>query len=56
MSQNKPKKTRLDLAVFERGHTESREKARALYLAGQKNWPDELDFRSGEIRLKKKKG
>ena len=34
----------------------NREKARALYLAGQKNWPDELDFRSGEIRLKKKKG
>ena len=34
MSQNKPKKTRLDLAVFERGHTESREKARALIMAG----------------------
>lgn len=34
----------------------NREKAKALYLAGQKNWPDELDFRSGEIRLKKKKG
>ena len=36
--------------------TGNREKAKALYLAGQKNWPDELDFRSGEIRLKKKKG
>ena len=34
MSQNKPKKTRLDLAVFERGHTESREKAKALIMAG----------------------
>ena len=34
----------------------NRDKAKALYLAGQKNWPDELDFRSGEIRLKKKKG
>ncbi|MBQ7231093.1 MAG: tetratricopeptide repeat protein [Oscillospiraceae bacterium] len=34
----------------------NRAKARELYLAGQKNWPDELDFRSGEIRLKKKKG
>ena len=34
----------------------NRAKAKALYLAGQKNWPDELDFRSGEIRLKKKKG
>ena len=34
----------------------NRAKAKDLYLAGQKNWPDELDFRSGEIRLKKKKG
>ena len=34
----------------------NRDKARALYLAGQKNWPDELDFRTGEIRLKKKRG
>ncbi len=34
MSTNKPKKTRLDLAVFERGHTESREKAKALIMAG----------------------
>lgn len=34
----------------------NRTKAKELYLAGQKNWPDELDFRSGEIRLKKKKG
>ena len=34
----------------------NRAKAKELYLAGQKNWPDELDFRSGEIRLKKKKG
>lgn len=34
----------------------NRARAKELYLAGQKNWPDELDFRSGEIRLKKKKG
>ncbi|MBQ8237647.1 MAG: tetratricopeptide repeat protein [Oscillospiraceae bacterium] len=29
-------------------------KAAALYRAGRKNWPDELDFASGEARLKKK--
>ena len=34
----------------------NRDKARELYLAGRKNWPDELDFHSGEIRLKKKRG
>ncbi len=34
MSAPKPNKTRLDLAVFERGHTESREKAKALIMAG----------------------
>lgn len=34
MSEKKPKKTRLDLAVLERGHTESREKAKALIMAG----------------------
>ena len=34
MSEKKPTKTRLDLAVFERGHTESREKAKALIMAG----------------------
>lgn len=34
MSEKKPAKTRLDLAVFERGHTESREKAKALIMAG----------------------
>mgnify|MGYP003292550840 CR=1 FL=1 len=34
----------------------NREKAKELFLSGQKNWPDELDFRTGEIRLKKKKG
>lgn len=34
----------------------NREKAKELFLLGQKNWPDELDFRTGEIRLKKKKG
>ena len=34
MSTNKPKKQRLDLAVLERGHTESREKAKALIMAG----------------------
>ena len=33
----------------------NREKARALYLAGQKNWPDELDFHAGLTRLKKNK-
>ena len=48
-----------DADIFE-GYIEeiagNREKAKELYLAGQKNWPDELDFRSGEIRLKKKKG
>lgn len=48
-----------DADIFE-GYIEeiagNRAKAKALYLAGQKNWPDELDFRSGEIRLKKKKG
>lgn len=31
-------------------------KARELHLKGQKRWPDELDFVSGENRLKKKKG
>lgn len=30
--------------------------AKELYLKGQKTWPDELDFVSGENRLKKKKG
>lgn len=48
-----------DADIFE-GYIEeiagNRAKAKELYLAGQKNWPDELDFRSGEIRLKKKKG
>lgn len=34
MSNQKPKKQRLDLAVLERGHTESREKAKALIMAG----------------------
>lgn len=29
-------------------------KARACYAAGRRNWPDELDFDSGEVRLKKK--
>ena len=28
--------------------------ARNLYQAGRQNWPDELDFVSGELRLKKK--
>lgn len=32
------------------------QKALQLHQAGQKNWPDELDFVSGEVRLKKKKG
>ena len=31
-------------------------RAKELYQKGQKNWPDELDFVSGENRLKKKKG
>lgn len=31
-------------------------RARELYRKGQKDWPDELDFVSGENRLKKKKG
>ena len=30
------------------------EKAQKLYSAGRANWPDDLDFASGEIRLKKK--
>jgi tetratricopeptide (TPR) repeat protein len=30
--------------------------AKKLYTAGRANWPDDLDFAAGEIRLKKKKG
>ena len=30
------------------------EKAQKLYSAGRANWPDDLDFAAGEIRLKKK--
>lgn len=33
----------------------NREKAMELHLAGQKNWPDELDFHAGVTRLKKNK-
>ena len=33
----------------------NRAKAMELHLAGQKNWPDELDFHSGVTRLKKNK-
>ena len=33
----------------------NRQKATELHLAGQKNWPDELDFHSGVTRLKKNK-
>ena len=33
----------------------NREKAMELNLAGQKNWPDELDFHAGVTRLKKNK-
>ena len=32
----------------------NRSKALELYRAGRKNWPDELDFMSGEARLKRK--
>lgn len=31
-------------------------RAKELYQKGRKNWPDELDFVSGENRMKKKKG
>lgn len=31
-------------------------RAKELYQTGRKNWPDELDFVTGETRLKKKKG
>jgi tetratricopeptide (TPR) repeat protein len=30
--------------------------AKKLYTAGRTNWPDDLDFAAGEIRIKKKKG
>ena len=33
----------------------NRSKAMELHLAGQKNWPDELDFHAGVTRLKKNK-
>ena len=33
----------------------SRDKALELYRAGKRKWPDELDFISGEVRLKRKK-
>ena len=33
----------------------NREKAMELHLAGQNNWPDELDFHAGVTRLKKNK-
>lgn len=35
--------------------TGNRSKAMELHLAGQKNWPDELDFHAGVTRLKKNK-
>ena len=35
--------------------TGNRAKAMELHLAGQKNWPDELDFHAGVTRLKKNK-
>lgn len=33
---------------------ENKEKALALYREGKKNWPDDLDFTSGEARLTRK--
>lgn len=46
-----------DADIFE-GYIEeisgNMEQARACYRAGRQNWPDELDFASGEARLKKR--